>query len=200
MKVLNVSVKLYILNFFLLFSLTISAQKYYTKTGITEFDGSKAAFEPIKAKNNSSISAIDVSNGNIAALIKIKDFEFRLGLMQEHFNENYLESYKYPKSTFEGNIEISSDSIFDGNTKVFDYNLVDENFTDIIIKGKLTIKDVTKDFITVGKIKKIENVLNLISSFSIKLSDFNVKIPKVVFMKIDEIVKINLNYNYELQN
>ena len=46
----------------------------------------------------------------------------------------------------------------------------------------------------------IENDLNLISSFSVKLSDFNIKIPKVVFMKIDEVVKINLNYNYELQN
>jgi len=194
------SVKLFIFNFFLLFSITISAQKYYTNTGITEFDGSKAAFEPIKAKNNSSISAINVSNGNIAALIKIKDFEFRLGLMQEHFNENYLESYKYPKSTFEGNIELSTGSIFDGNTKIFNYNLVDENFMDIIIKGQLTIKGVTKDIIANGKIKKIENDLNLISSFSIKLSDFNVRIPKVVFMKIDEVVKINLNYNYGLQN
>ena len=194
------SVKLYIFNFFLLFSITISAQKYYTNTGITEFDGSKAAFEPIKAKNNSSISAINVSNGNIAALIKIKDFEFRLGLMQEHFNENYLESYKYPKSTFEGNIELSTGSIFDGNTKIFNYNLVDENFMDIIIKGQLTIKGVTKDIIATGKIKKIENDLNLISNFSIKLSDFNVRIPKVVFMKIDEVVKINLNYNYGLQN
>ena len=71
---------------------------------------------------------------------------------------------------------------------------------DIIINGQLTIKGVTKDIITLGKIKKIENVLNLTSSFSIKLSDYNVKIPKVVFMKIDEVVKINLNYNYELQN
>ena len=194
------SVKLFIFNFFLLFSITISAQKYYTNTGITEFDGSKAAFEPIKAKNNSSISAINVSNGNIAALIKIKDFEFRLGLMQEHFNENYLESYKYPKSTFEGNIELSTGSIFDGKTEIFDYGLVDENFMDIIIKGQLTIKGVTKDIIATGKIKKIENDLNLISSFSIKLSDFNVRIPKVVFMKIDEVVKINLNYNYGLQN
>ena len=191
---------LFIFNFLLLFSITISAQKYYTKTGITEFDGSKAAFEPIKAKNNSSISAINVSNGNIAALIKIKDFEFRLGLMQEHFNENYLESYKYPKSTFEGNIELSTGSIFDGKTEIFDYGLVDENFMDIIIKGQLTIKGVTKDIIATGKIKKIENDLNLISSFSIKLSDFNVRIPKVVFMKIDEVVKINLNYNYGLQN
>lgn len=194
------SVKLFIFNFFLLFSITISAQKYYTNTGITEFDGSKAAFEPIKAKNSSSISAINVSNGNIAALIKIKDFEFRLGLMQEHFNENYLESYKYPKSTFEGNIELSTGSIFDGKTEIFDYGLVDENFMDIIIKGQLTIKGVTKDIIATGKIKKIENDLNLISSFSIKLSDFNVRIPKVVFMKIDEVVKINLNYNYGLQN
>jgi len=191
---------LFIFNFLLLFSITISAQKYYTNTGITEFDGSKAAFEPIKAKNNSSISAINVSNGNIAALIKIKDFEFRLGLMQEHFNENYLESYKYPKSTFEGNIELSTGSIFDGKTEIFDYGLVDENFMDIIIKGQLTIKGVTKDIIATGKIKKIENDLNLISSFSIKLSDFNVRIPKVVFMKIDEVVKINLNYNYGLQN
>jgi len=195
-----VSIKFYILNFFLLFSLTISAQKYYTKTGVTEFDGSKAAFEPIKAKNNSSISAIDVSNGNIAALIKIKDFEFRLGLMQEHFNENYLESYKYPKSTFNGNIEISKDSIFEGNNEIFNYGLVDDNPLDIIIKGQLTIKGVTKNIIALGEIKKINDILNLISSFSIKLSDFNVKIPKVVFMKIDENVKINLNYNYELQN
>lgn len=194
------SIKLCIFNFFLLFSITISAQKYYTNTGITEFDGSKAAFEPIKAKNNSSISAINVSNGNIAALIKIKDFEFRLGLMQEHFNENYLESYKYPKSTFEGNIELSTGSIYDGNTEIFNYGLVNENFMDIIIKGQLTIKGVTKDIIATGKIKKIENDLNLISSFSVKLSDFNIKIPKVVFMKIDEVVKINLNYNYELQN
>ena len=192
--------KLFIFNFFLLFSITISAQKYYTNTGITEFDGSKAAFEPIKAKNNSSISAINVSNGNIAALIKIKDFEFRLGLMQEHFNENYLESYKYPKSTFEGNIELSTGSIYDGNTEIFNYGLVNENFMDIIIKGQLTIKGVTKDIIATGKIKKIKNDLNLISSFSIKLSDFNIEIPKVVFMKIDEVVKINLNYNYELQN
>ena len=194
------SIKVYIFNFFLLFTITISAQKYYTNSGITEFDGSKAAFEPIKAKNNSSVSAINVSNGNIAALIKIKDFEFRLGLMQEHFNENYLESYKYPKSTFEGNIELSTGSIYDGNTQIFNYALVDENFMDIIIKGQLTIKGVTKDIIATGKIKKIENDLNLISSFSIKLSDFNVRIPKVVFMKIDEVVKINLNYNYELQN
>ena len=74
--------------------------------------------------------------------------------MQEHFNENYLESYKYPKSTFTGNIEISKDSIFDGNNEIFDYSLVDENFMEIIINGQLTIKGVTKDIIAVGKIKK----------------------------------------------
>lgn len=184
----RVALKFYIFGLFFIFSLSFNAQKYYTKNGVTEFDGSKAAFEPIKAKNSSSISVIDISNGNIAALIKIKDFEFRLGLMQEHFNENYLESYKYPKSTFDGYIE------------KFDSSLINSEYINIKVKGKLTIKGTENEIIADGKIRKIEDIFNLIASFPIKLSDFNVKIPKVVFMKIDEVVKINLNYNYALQN
>ena len=70
----------------------IASQQLYTNIGETIFDGSKESFEPIKATNNNSVSIIDTDNGNIAALIYIKDFEFRLGLMQEHFNENYMYS------------------------------------------------------------------------------------------------------------
>ena len=83
----------------------ITSQQLYTNVGETIFDGSKESFEPIKATNNNSVSIIDTDNGNIAALIYIKDFEFRLGLMQEHFNENYMYSSKFPKSTFEGVIK-----------------------------------------------------------------------------------------------
>ena len=78
----------------------IVAQKFYTNEGLTRFDGSKAAFEPIKANNNKTVSIIDTGSGQIAAVILISEFDFRLGLMQEHFNENYLESNIYPKSTF----------------------------------------------------------------------------------------------------
>jgi len=173
---------------FLIFSLNFLlsySQQFYTETGYTEFDGSKAAFEPIKAKNSSSISIIDIGSGKIAALIGIKDFDFRLGLMQEHFNENYLESNKFPKSTFEG--------------KILNYDQVEfkDYFTDVSIEGILTIKGVSKKIITNAQIKKNNDKIELKSSFSVKLSDYKIKVPRIVFMKIDETVKINLSYLYE---
>ena len=179
-----------ILKLLILFVITLSSfsQQYITRDGITEFDGSKAAFEPIKAKNNSSISIIDIENGGIAALIYIKDFNFRLGLMQEHFNENYLESNKFPKSTFEGDI------------KDFDFNKLTNDFKNYYIKGKLTIKGVTQIVNTEAQLRLIDEKLELKCNFNILLSDFKIKIPRVVFKKIDEKVKINLNFKYEKNN
>ena len=130
---------------FCLFTTVCLSQKYYTDSGLTEFDGSKAAFEPIKAKNESSISIFDVNNGKIAALIKIREFNFRLGLMEEHFNENYLESNIYPTSTFEGSIED------------FDKISLDDNFQQISIKGTLTIKGESNEILAVGFLKKNNN-------------------------------------------
>tara|TARA_Y100000746_G_scaffold52496_1_gene41709 strand:- start:1573 stop:2115 length:543 start_codon:yes stop_codon:yes gene_type:complete len=162
------------------------SQKYYTEVGLTEFDGSKAAFEPIKAINNSTISIIDFKTGNIAAVIIINQFEFRLRLMQEHFNENYLESNIYPRSTFEG--------------KIINFNDINENFKNYQITGNLTIKGVTKKINTTASIRKFKNQLELIANFSVMLSDFGVRIPKIVFKKIDEEVKINLNFVYDKKN
>ena len=173
---------------FCLFTTVCLSQKYYTDSGLTEFDGSKAAFEPIKAKNKSSISIFDVNNGKIAALIKIREFNFRLGLMEEHFNENYLESNIYPTSTFEGSIED------------FDKIRIDDNFQQISIKGTLTIKGESNEILAVGFLKKNNNKIEIKSSFSVKLSEYKIKIPRVVFKKIDEEVKINLNYVYEEKN
>ncbi len=179
-----------ILKLLILFVITLSSfsQQYITRDGITEFDGSKAAFEPIKAKNNSSISIIDIENGGIAALIYIKDFNFRLGLMQEHFNENYLDSNKFPKSTFEGDI------------KDFDFNKLTNDFKNYYIQGKLTIKGVTQIVNTEAQLRLIDEKLELKCNFNILLSDFKIKIPRVVFKKIDEKVKINLNFKYEKNN
>ena len=179
--------KLLLLIFFL-FTTACLSQIYYTDSGITEFDGSKAAFEPIKAKNKSSISIFDVNNGEIAALIKIREFNFRLGLMEEHFNENYLESNIYPTSTFEGSIED------------FDKISLDDNFQQISIKGTLTIKGESNEILAVGFLKKNNNKIEIKSSFSVKLSEYKIKIPRVVFKKIDEEVKINLSYVYEEKN
>ena len=163
----------------------ITSQQLYTNEGETIFDGSKESFEPIKATNNNSVSIIDTDNGNIAALIYIKDFDFRLGLMQEHFNENYMESNKFPKSTFEGVIQN------------FNFKKLENNYTNFIIEGEIEIKGVKKNISTVARIKKTDNGIDLNTSFNIKLSDFKIKIPRLVFKKIDENVVVNLNYSYE---
>ena len=159
------------------------SQQFYTDSGIIKFDGSKAAFEPIKATNNSSISIIDSKTGQIAAVILIS--EFRLGLMQEHFNENYLERNVYPKSTFEG--------------KIKDFNIL--NLTETVmtheITGNLTIKGVAKKIKTIAEISKLDNQIKIKSNFSVFLSDFGIKVPKIVFKKIDEEVKISLNFTYD---
>ena len=105
--------------------------------------------------------------------------------MQEHFNENYMESYKFPKSTFEG-------KLID-----FDYKKLDNVFQDYNISGVLTIKGVSRNITTIATVKKELNKLKIVSNFSVKLSDFNVKIPRIVFKKIDEEVKINLSYTYD---
>ena len=170
---------------FVLFVQNIAAQKFYTDKGLTEFDGSKAAFEPIKANNNKTVSIIDSDSGQIAAVILISEFDFRLGLMQEHFNENYLESNIYPKSTFEGQI-IN-----------FNLNELNEDFKEYEIEGMLMIKGVNNEIITKAKIRKLDEKIELTSGFSLMLSDYNVKIPKIVFKKIDEEVKINLNFVYD---
>lgn len=163
----------------------ISSQQLYTNKGETIFDGSKESFEPIKAINNNSVSIVNTDNGNIAALIYIKDFEFRLGLMQEHFNENYMYSSKFPKSTFEGVIQN------------FNFEKLENNYTNFIIEGEIEIKGVKKNITTVAKIKKTVYGIDLNTSFNIKLSDYKIKIPRLVFKKIDENVVVNLNYSYE---
>ena len=163
----------------------IASQQLYTNVGETIFDGSKESFEPIKATNNNSVSIIDTDNGNIAALIYIKDFEFRLGLMQEHFNENYMYTSKFPKSTFEGVIQN------------FNFEKLENNYTNFIIEGEIEIKGVKKNISTVAFIKKTVEGIDLNTNFNIKLSDYDIKIPRLVFKKIDENVKVSLNYSYE---
>ena len=181
--------KYFLLLFILIFSLqNLFSQQFYTDKGVTRFDGSKAAFEPIKANNNNTVSIIDSSTGQIAAVILIREFDFRLGLMQEHFNENYLESNVYPKSIFEGQI------------KNFNLKELNQDFKDYVIEGVLTIKGVNNDILTKAKIRKIDEKIELSSGFYVMLSDYKVKIPKIVFKKIDEEVKINLNFVYDEKN
>src|SRR5258705_13300570 len=82
----------------------IFSQKMITRTGEIKFEASVPSFEAVAAVNNSVSAILDESNGEFVALALIKAFKFKVPLMEEHFNENYIESSKYPKATFKGNI------------------------------------------------------------------------------------------------
>ncbi len=160
---------------------SVIAQKYFTRNGFTELKASTEAFEPIHATNNSS-SAIVTNEGKIASQIFIGAFKFKIALMQEHFNENYMESSTYPKATFKG--------IIVG----FDFSNLTNN-KEIKLKGVLTVRGIDKEIESIGVISKTSNSsFRLKANFKVTPQDFKIKIPSVVRKKIAKEVIINIDY------
>jgi len=152
----------------LLFLVFAKAQdKFFTKSGKISFY-SKAALEDIEAVNKTTTVVMDIQTGEFQFSVPMKGFEFRKALMQEHFNENYIESDKYPKSDFKVSIVNSSDIDFKKNGTY-----------DAKAKGKLTIHGVTKDIEADGKIIVNESKIALSSVFSVSLQDYKIKNDKV---------------------
>lgn len=167
----------------LLIGNSIFAQKYFSKTGLTELKASVETFEPIEAKNNSTSAVLNSETGEIAVLLFMKAFHFEIALMEEHFNENYIESNKFPKATFKGKIEN------------FNLNQLDPK-AKLIIKGVLSIRGKEKNIETTGSFEFRKGKIILISKFVLLPQDFNIKIPSIVRNKIAN--KINLFLKYEL--
>lgn len=157
------------------------AQKYFTKTGETSFKASVDTFEPVEATSINTTVLFDVNTGEVAALIFVNSFQFEIALMQEHFNENYMNTAEFPKAYFEGNIEN------------FDVNNLGEQSTYTLV-GTLTIKGEQQPFNSQVTLKKVNNSLHVNSSFALKAEDFNVEIPSIVRKKIAERILVDLNY------
>ena len=171
--------------FILLLSLTttfVSAQKYFTKTGLTDFKASVEAFEAVEATNNSTTAVLNSANGQFASLIFVKAFHFKVALMEEHFNENYMDSDKFPKATFKGNIEN------------YNHDELKNEEIEYTISGTLTIKGVSKNIKTKATLCNLNNVVSIKANFSVKPQDFNIKIPGIVREKIAKEINIHLNY------
>jgi hypothetical protein len=158
----------------------IFSQKMMTRTGEIKFEASMPVFEPVAAINNSVSAILDKSNGEFAALALIKAFKFKVPLMEEHFNENYMESSKYPKATFKGKIVNFDASKLATSEK---YDLV----------GDLTIHGVTKKIKTKIILVLKDEKLYVTNNFSVKAQDFNIKIPSIVKSKVSEDVNITVN-------
>ena len=163
---------------------TVAAQKYYTKTGKTDFKASVAAFEPVEAKSSSTTAVLKVNSGEFAALLFIKSFHFKVALMEEHFNENYMDSDKFPKATFKGKLE--GFNMADLSSTAKEYNLT----------GTLTVRGQTKNVSTTAKVSKNGDKINVESFLSVKPQEFGIEIPSIVREKIAK--EINITMNYEL--
>ncbi|RED22708.1 YceI-like domain-containing protein [Flavobacterium cutihirudinis] len=156
------------------------AQKMMTRTGQIKFEASVPSFDPVAAVNNSVSAILDESNGEIAVLALVKAFKFKIPLMEEHFNENYMESSQYPKATFKGRITNFDASKLSSSQK---YDL----------EGDLTIHGVTKKIKTKISLISKEGKVYVSNNLIVKAQDFNIKIPSVVKSKVAEDVSINLD-------
>lgn len=160
--------------------------KFYTKTGRIFFRSSKSSFEKIEATNKSSTCVLDTKTGNLQFSVLMKGFEFEKALMQEHFNENYVESSKYPKSNFSGQVT---------NNSEIDY-AKDGEYT-AKIKGSLQIHGETKNVDATGKIIIRNGKILASASFEILLADYKIRIPSIVSDKISNAVNILVDCSLE---
>ena len=160
------------------FSLNLSAQNIFSTTKGSVSFYSDAPLEDIKADNAKTAAILNTETKEIAVQMKIADFEFPNKLMQEHFNENYLESEKYPTSVFKGKIKEKVDLSVSGTFQV-------------TAEGTLSIHGITHQVQIPGTIVSDGKELKLDFKFPVKLEDYKVEIPTIVFSKIAEVIDVS---------
>ena len=171
---------------FLLTAFGTQAQsRYFTRTGNISFF-SEEILENIEAHNKQVSSFLDVSTGELVFSVPMKAFQFRKSLMQEHFNENYIESHKFPKSTFKGNIQ-----------NIKDVNLQQDGSYNVKVNGQLTIHGVTKPIEADGTLEVKGGRIGAKSIIYAKPADYNIQIPLLVRGHIAEIIQVTINMLYE---
>lgn len=156
-------------------------ERYFTKTGSISFF-SKAPMEDIEAINNTVTAVIDAKSGAMQFAVQMKGFAFRKALMQQHFNENYVESDKYPRAEFKG--------VIANNARV---NYSKDGVYNVMVKGDLTIHGITKEVQAPGIIKVAGSGLQGSSTFAIQLSDYSIAIPALVKDKVSNSIKITVD-------
>lgn len=174
-------------NFFVLLLIVVVntkgfSQKLVTKTGSIKFQASMPSSEDVAAENKSVSAVLEQSTGDFAALVLIKGFRFKVALMEEHFNENYMESEKFSKATLKAKIQD------------FDISKISNTPKNFTLKGDLTIHGKTKPVTVIVKVSKADKGINAIGSFEVKPEDFDIEIPSVVRNKIADKIKINYNF------
>ncbi len=162
-------------------SYTAQAQRYITKTGFIRFY-SEAPLEKIEAINRQVNSALDVKTGDFVFKVLMKSFNFEKALMQEHFNENYVESDKFPSADFKGKV-----------TNLGSIDFAKDGTYEATVEGKLTIHGITKDVSHKGTFEVSNGKILGKSKFNIQISDYNIAIPTAVVKNISPVVEVTVD-------
>ena len=162
---------------------TTNAQQYYTRNGYVKFF-SATPLENIEAINNQASCIIDLNSGEVVSKILMKAFEFEKALMQEHFNENYIESDKYPLAVFKAKINNLNENV-----------LLKGDKQPVELAGDLTIHNITHQVTINGTLSKSADGYLATSTFIVKPADYDIKVPNAVKDHIAKEVEVSLHFN-----
>lgn len=168
----------------LLFSNFAFAQKYSSKSGKVTIEASIPMFEDVFAQDDKNVVVLNADTGEMASISVVKNFRFKVKLMEEHFNESYAETAKYPKTTFKGKV-LNFDK-----TKLRE---IPQKFT---VQGILNFHGVDRNISSTATISAKDGKIYIKGNFIAKSADFKVTIPKMVMKKVAE--NVNVEYNYTL--
>ncbi len=166
---------------------TVAAQVYLTRNGTIRFF-SEAPLENIKAINRQVMSALNTETGEFVFRLPIRSFAFDKALMQEHFNDNFMESHNYPNASFQGMIEQGGSIDFTA-----------PGSHDVTVVGELTMKDVTKSIREPGKLTVKDDLIEGVAVFVISPEDFNIAIPRRYVRSIASEIEVTVNVTLRLQ-
>jgi polyisoprenoid-binding protein YceI len=163
-----------------------SAQVYMTRTGFAQFY-SKTSLEDIQATNQQLLAVINTDKKELAFMVLLKGFEFKKDLMQTHFNENYVESDKYPKASFNG-------------TYVGDVDMKNGAVSNVVAKGAFTLHGVTKQIEIPATLQFTNGTLIGHAVFNVTPEDYNITIPLLVRNKIAKQTTVEIKVNCTPKN
>ncbi len=157
--------------------------KFSTKTGNITFEASVPSFEEVKAVNGDVGAILNTDTGEFVALALIKGFRFKVALMEEHFNENYMESTEHPKAVFKGKMDN------------FNPDVLTEKVIRVQLPGTITIRGISQSRVIPVGLSKVDGKIKITGSFMLNPEDFDIKIPSIVRNKIAESVDVFVEFN-----
>lgn len=146
---------------------------------------SASPLEDIEATSNVAVCVVNTQTKKVYAKVQQTSFVFKDKLMQEHYNENYMESDKFPSSVLDMTI-------------VEDIDLTKDGTYDVTLKGTVEMHGVKKEREIKGKLTIKNGVpYQATATFDVQLADHDIKIPKAVTMNIAESVKTDVDFILE---